>query len=296
MDFRGLREIGLLCKPEKRAGVTCVLDHPGQEIYDKDEIVEVFASFYDHLYASTPTNTTPASDRIVACSISFTIEELRTALKKMKNGDAKDVAGIVADMLKYGGESLHEAILNLFNDILLPDALPPVSWKRMRLTVIYKKGDCKLVQNYRPIAMIPILYKLFSRMLCNRIQDQVLKELSPDQAAYRPGFSTEDHLTTLTLLFERCREWNREVWLGQVGFEKAFDTVEHEELWEVLHDVGASECYIQILRRLYSQQAATVVVGSESRPFALRRGVKQGDPISGLLALLSWKCASASSN
>ena len=96
--------------------------------------------------------------------------------------------------------------------------------------MIFKKGDPELCANYRPIAIIPVLYKLFSQMICARLQPNFEKRQSPDQAAYRKGFSTEDHLLTLNLLMERCKEWKAELWLGLVDFEKAFDTIEHDTL------------------------------------------------------------------
>ena len=213
------------------------------------------------------------------------MQELVQAMRRMKNGKAKDGSGVVAEMVKQGGRTLHEAILKLFNDVLVPGALPPESWRRTRLKVIFKKGDPKLPNNYRPIAILPVLYKLFSRMLCHRVQNSVLQAQSPDQAAYRPGFSTEDHLLTCTLLFERCREWSQDLWLGLCDFEKAFDTVERNSLWKVLIDLGVERCYVEILQRLYSSQEAVVDGALQSRPFSLLRGVKQGDPISGLLFL-----------
>ena len=77
----------------------------------------------------------------------------------------------------------------------------------------------------------PILYKLFSRMFCERIQTTLMSQQSSDQAAYRAGYSTEDHLLTVTLMTELCSEWRSELWLGLIDFEKAFDTVEHDVLW-----------------------------------------------------------------
>ena len=103
----------------------------------------------------------------------------------------------------------------------------------------------------------------------------IMKHQSSDQAAYRSGFSTEDHLVTLALLVEACDEWRQELWLALVVFEKAFDAVEHAALWKVLRDVGIEEGYIVLLRKLYREQTATVIAGEESRQFSLGRGVKQ---------------------
>jgi len=113
-----------------------------------------------------------------------------------------------------------------------------------------------------------------------------MREQSVDQAAYRQGFSTEDHLLSTTLLFEQCSEWSVDVWLGLVDFEKAFDTVEHEPLWEALVELGIQPAYVNLLKIMYSSQLATVASGAESRSFNLERGVKQGDPISSFLFIV----------
>ena len=85
-------------------------------------------------------------------------------------------------------------------------------------------SDHRPVQVKFTIAITPILYKLFSRVFCARIQTTLMPQQSPDQAAYRAGYSTEDHLLTVTLITELCSEWRSELWLGLIDFEKAFDT------------------------------------------------------------------------
>jgi len=106
---------------------------------------------------------------------------------------------------------------------------------------------------------------------------------SVDQAAHRRGYSTEDHLLTVTLLIERSREFNFPIWLALVDFTKAFDTVEHAPLWEVLKTQSVPAHYVQLLEELYSNQVATVQTSRRSRCFSVCRGVKQGDPVSALL-------------
>jgi hypothetical protein len=97
-------------------------------------------------------------------------------------------------------------LLEVFNDVVKPGKPPPAEWLSSRLTVIFKKGDPEDCANYRPIAIIPIMYKIFTRMLCERLQENLGSNISVDQAAYRKGFSTVDHLISTTLLAERCEE------------------------------------------------------------------------------------------
>jgi len=88
------------------------------------------------------------------------------------------------------------------------------------------------------------------------------------------------------LLIETCREWNADLYMALVDFEKAFDTVEHSALWTVLQECGVPEHYVVVLQRLYEKQTAVVSLDEESGPFELKRGVKQGDPVSALLFIL----------
>ena len=69
-----------------------------------------------------------------------------------------------------------------------------------------------------------------------------------DQAAYRQGFSTEDHLISLTLLLKASAQWNVPLWLGLVDFEKTFDSVEHALLWEALRELGVGAEYVDLLK------------------------------------------------
>ena len=186
-------------------------------------------------------------------------------------------------MIKDGSPLLQQTILELFDEVLMLKDAAPNSWKSSRLCVIYKKGDRDLPKNYRPIALLSILYKLFSRMLCNRLAKILLPQQGPEQGAYWPSFSTGDHLLTAVLLIERSREYNMPMWLAMVDFEKAFDTIDQTVLWNVLRRQGLPDTYLTLLKSLYHDQVAYVHAGARSRDISIERGVGQGDPLSALL-------------
>jgi hypothetical protein len=201
----------------------------------------------------------------------------------MQRRKAKDEAGVIAEMLKDSSAAFLQATLELFNEVLSGQAVAPASWKKTKLVVIFKKGDPKMVGNYRPIAILPIMYKLFSRIVCNRLLQFIIPAQGVEQAAYRKGYSTEDHLLTVTLMIEKSREYNVPLWIALVDFTKAFDTIEHTPLWRALQEQGVPEQYVNLLKQLYSDQQGYVQAGAPSRCFPISRGVKQGDPISSLL-------------
>ena len=211
------------------------------------------------------------------------MEELQKAMRYLKGGKAADANGIVAEMLKAGGRPLREALLDLFNTILQPTSPTPRQWQHTLIKVIYKSGDPKLPQNYRPIATIPILYKLFSRLLYNRLEPALDKQQSRDQAGFRCKRGTTDHLFTTMILQEIADEWQIPIWSAAIDFKKAFDSVSHEALWTALADQGIDDTYICLLSKLYADQTAAVKIDCTSKFFNIDRGVKQGDPLSSLL-------------
>ena len=211
------------------------------------------------------------------------MEELIKEIKKLKSGKCKDGSGLIAEMIKAGGDLLASILLDMYNEVIKPDATIPDAWKRSIISVVFKSGDAELPQNYRPITIIPLLYKLFSRLLYSLLAPILDKAQPPDQAGFRPGYSTVDHLFTFGVLNEKSDEWNFRMWAAALDFKKAFDTVEHDAMWKALLLQGVPKEYVGLLCRMYRGQTAQVRTDQTSKSFTTQRGTKQGDPLSSLL-------------
>ena len=148
--------------------------------------------------------------------------------------------GIVVEILKVGGESVVRVISELFNDVLLHNALPLAEWKHTRIKVLFKKSDPQFPRNYRPISILPSLYNRFSRVLHQRLKTFLDTEQCVNQAGYHVGFDCEDHLLSMVLLHEKLVEQNLELWAAAIAFEKAFDSGSHESIWAFLHGQDVS--------------------------------------------------------
>ena len=169
------------------------------------------------------------------------------------------------------------------NAALDPSAELPETWRRTVLNVIFKGGDSKLVKNYRPIAIIPLLYKLLATMLGQRLETVLEPQLSYDQAGFRKKCSTVDHVFAISQVIEKASEFRVEVWMAVVDFMKAFDSIEHDAIWTALGRQGVEPGYIRVLENLYRNQLGQVVTNLPSKKFSISRGTKQGDPLSTLI-------------
>ena len=186
-------------------------------------------------------------------------------------------------MIKKGGETIRNVLLDLFNEVIRQDQQAPEQWKQNMLTIVFKKGDPKDPGNYRPISVIPILYKILARLLYARLAPQLIGQQCEDQAGFRPHYSTVDHLFVFTCLEEKSHEFNQTLWTAALDFKKAFDTVEHHHLWEALKQQGVQPGYVSLLQDLYKDQNGRVKTDVISKTFHIERGTKQGDPLSSLL-------------
>ena len=63
---------------------------------------------------------------------------------------------------------------------------------------------------------------------------------------------------------------------------KAFDSITDNSIWDALKTCALMHEYIKLLKRLYKNQKATVMTDEESDMFEIKRGTKQGDPLSSL--------------
>ena len=146
--------------------------------------------------------------------------------------------------------------------------------------MVPKSGNLTEPTNWRPIAILSVFYKLFSRMVYSRLRAQLEGQQSSDQTGFRTGIRLEDALAIAETLIGKTSEWNLPLFIASLDLKKAFDRVEHGALFQALRDQGAEEPYISLLLEMYRDQTATA---NGSRSFSIHRGVRQGDVLSSLL-------------
>ena len=282
-EFKGVRNIPRIKTAKKRVLITKIKNKEGECITSRKGIADTFGEFYKRLYEDSGKNNSEQEMKDDKRIPEITSEELQSALSKLQTGKSPDGNGIRAEDIKDCNDETREMMRQIFNEIIKRNNFTPDEWKKVKIKVIYKKGDVEDVSNYRPICSLPAMYKLFSTILYGRLYPMLDQNQAEDQAGFRKTYQTTDHLATYRMVEQKCQEWGIKMWTATVDFTKAFDSISHNSIWEALLSCNVDHGYVSLLRKIYKDQKASVQTDEESESFDVQKGSKQGDPMSSLL-------------
>ena len=141
--------------------------------------------------------------------------------------------GINAEFLKAGGERVTKELTLMFNDIIKKGKAPQ-EFKDAEIVLIHKKGSQKECKNYRPISLLSHIYKVFITIICERVKSGIIECFPKTQSAYQKGRGTSEQIFSLQQMMEKALEFNQELNIVMVDFEKAFDSISWEAIWDSL--------------------------------------------------------------
>ena len=119
----------------------------------------------------------------------------------------------------------------------------PDSLKIAIIKPIFKDKDQNEISNYRPIAILPILSKIFERAATDQIMDYLVKHnlLTKTQHAYLKKNSSNTCLVELINYIHQMLDTNFQTAIVKIDLSKAFDTINHEKLLVKLENLGLHE-------------------------------------------------------
>ena len=130
------------------------------------------------------------------------------------------------------------------------------------------------MKNYQPISLLSQVYKIFTKVITKRLERKLDENQTREQAGFQKNYSTVDHIQTINLLREKCRDFNLPLCLIYVDFEKAFDSVEIDAILRLLKNQGIELSYIHLLKNIYTNCISTVALNGNKTHFKIRKGVR----------------------
>lgn len=218
---------------------------------------------------------------------SFKFVDQGTVLKIINSLKSSAVGfdGVSATMIKLCCYVILPYLTHIINSVI-ESSIYPGAWKQSLITPLPKISNPSQLCDLRPISILPTISKIFERI----VQSQMLsyiedKGLLPSiQSGFRAGYGCETALLKISDDILAATDRSLISALVLLDFSKAFDTVNHLTLVDILRGLGFGPSAVQLLQNYLSGREQRVKLGScVSRASCIGRGVPQGSVLGPLL-------------
>ena len=211
--------------------------------------------------------------------------EIDTIINNLNPNKSSDISPRILKMFKH---SLSPILTNVFNNCMYAGIFPN-ELKIARVFPLFKSGDKNDITNYRPISLLPVLSKIFEKLIHSRLNAFLDKHniLYKKQFGFRKKHSTIHALNTaVTQIINSLNK--KEIVIGVfLDFSKAFDTIRHDILVQKLEHYGIRGKALELLTNYLNDRYQFVTIdGLKSELLKVTNGVPQGSVLGPLLFLL----------
>ncbi|KAF7646089.1 hypothetical protein LDENG_00193790 [Lucifuga dentata] len=208
-------------------------------------------------------------------------------VEKSKAAGPDEIPGLV---LRECADQLASVLTDIFNTSL-NQAIVPSCFKTATIIPVPKKSTITCLNDYRPVALTPIMMKCFERLIKQHMVSKLPSGFDPCQFAYRPNRSTEDAISSaLHLSLQHLEERNTFVRMLFVDFSSAFNTIIPQHLVSKLAPLGFSTTLCNWILDFLSERPQFVLI-------TLSTGSPQGCVLSPLLfTLMTHDCVARSTS
>ena len=216
------------------------------------------------------------------------LDEVRAGIRRMTNWKAPGPDGVQGFWFK-AFTSLHRSIAVGLQDCLSQGWVP--EWMTLGRTSLFMKDPAKgpVADNYRPIACLPLMWKLLTGILAEQIYDHLDgNNLLPDEqkGCRKRSRGTKDQLLIDKMILKDAKN-GKNLSMAWIDYKKAYDMVPHSWLLEVVEMLGVAGNIGGLLKSSMASWKTELMGGTEVLGTVdIKRGIFQGDSLSPLLFVM----------
>ena len=197
----------------------------------------------------------------------LTIEDVKKAVRNLKNNKAPGTDGVHPELIKYGGNKLLNRICELVRQIWEEGRIPE-EWKETVIVPIYKKGDRGRCENYI----------ILTNIILEKIKPYIEKITGDYQNGFRDGRYVIDNIFVFKIINKIFWEYNQNVQHLFIEFQKAYDCIHRDTLWQCMEEFKIPKKLINMCKTcLQKTRSAVRIKGTLPSFFENKTGLKQGD-------------------
>jgi exonuclease III len=292
--------LGLEKNTQARKSILRLKDTHGNITSNQSEILQLQTHFFQDLYSSkhiptehidtyiqhTQLEQVLSKEDSQSCDGSLTLAECKNVVHSMKNNKSPGIDGLSVEFYQTFWNIVGTHVVNSLNESYDNGSLSPLQRQGL-ITLLYKSGDPLNLDNWRPITLLNVDYKIAAHALANRMQKVANTIINTDQTGYIKNRYIGFNIRQIQDIIDYAEDFKIDGAIIFIDFKKAFDTLEWNFMVSTLHAFGFGESFIKWIKTLYKNASScTVNNGWLSEHFAIQRGVRQGCPISALLFVL----------
>ena len=267
-------------------------DNRGVIKYETPEILEIGRAFYQNLFSEKDLDPNPGvmhhffenigcvpPEYFDMIKMRITIEELEDIIKSFKTGKAPGIDGLSIEFYIAVFPIIKNELLQVLNSFYDKGFIPAKN-KVGLITLIPKKEPLNDISSYRPINLLNVDLKIYTKILCSRIKP-VLGYVLHETQFCQPGKNIGQLVTTIRDLQFDMNESNQDSFFIGIDFMKAFDNVDHKYIETVLTKMKFPVKFVRAFMSLYKNATSKLIInGLCSKKIHIKSGIRQGDPIS----------------
>ena len=255
--------------------------HEGREIEDPTEIANVFNIYFAHIgknLSSTikqdDTNAdykqylnSPTAEKLQFKCINE--ENTIKAIENLENKNSSGHDGISNKLLKSIKCSVSKSLTIIINQMITTGIFPD-AFKVSKVTPIFKKGDCSLMSNYRPISLLPTISKIFERVIHDQMYEYFneFNLLAEQQYGFRKKHSTEYAAIKLIDHVSKQMENGKTPGNLYIDLSKAFDTLAFDILLFKLKYYGVTDTALDLMSSYLKNRKQYVVFNNTQSEYS----------------------------
>jgi hypothetical protein len=234
-------------------------------------------SLNESLVEDIPQVTGTESEMLVD---EFCGKDIKEAIFQMKHSKALGHDGFPAKFYQVFWSLIKDDLMAMFRDFHTGN-LPLFCLNFGTIMLLPKEKEVKKIQQYMPICMINVIFKIFTKVLANRLISVACRITKTLQSAFLPGRYILEGVIVLHETIHELKIKKQKGIILKLDFEKAYDKVNWDFLQQVLRMKGFPNLWCQWMERVVSKGSLCVQVNEGlGHFFQTKKGLRQGDPLS----------------